>query len=134
MGAGIVRVGVDTESGTLALEADLADHCSTTKGCYTGQEIIARIHTYGHTNRALCLLHLAAGPAITAPAVLHELEDKIAVGRVMAAVPVPGKALRVGLGYLPKDFQPVGTKLLLADGAAVTVAGFGKDEVVVPRA
>jgi folate-binding protein YgfZ len=124
MGAGIVKVGVDTEPGTLALEADLADHCSTTKGCFTGQEILARIHTYGHTNRALCLLHLAAGPAITAPAVLHEPEDRLAVGRVMAALPVPGRALRVGLGYLPKDFQAVGTKLQLADGGAVTVAGF----------
>jgi folate-binding protein YgfZ len=126
MGAGIVRVGVDTEPATLGLEADLDDHCSTTKGCYTGQEIVARIHTYGHTNRALCLLHLVAGPRLGAPAVLHEPEDKLAVGRVMAAVPVPGRAVRVGLGYLPKDFQPIGTKLLLADGSAVTVAGFAK--------
>ena len=125
MGAGLVAVGIDTEASTLALEADLADHCSTTKGCYTGQEIVARIQTYGHTNRALCLLHLGAGPAITAPQTLHEMEDKVAVGRVMAAVPVPGRDLRVGLGYLPKDFQAIGTKLLLADGAAVTVAGFG---------
>ena len=30
--AGIVRVGVETEPATLALEAGLADHCSTTKG------------------------------------------------------------------------------------------------------
>ncbi|MBL8727750.1 MAG: hypothetical protein JNM25_04920, partial [Planctomycetes bacterium] len=51
MCAGLVRVGVETEANTLALEADLDDHCSTTKGCYTGQEIVARIHTYGHVNR-----------------------------------------------------------------------------------
>jgi len=125
MGAGLVRVGLETEPTTLALEADLDDHCSTTKGCYTGQEIVARIHTYGHVNRKLCLLHLAAGPAITAPQSLHELDDQLAVGRVMHAVPVPGKPVRVGLGYLPTDFQGLHTKLALADGSAVTVAGFG---------
>src|SRR5262249_22449713 len=108
MGAGLVKVGVDTEPNTLALEADLADHCSATKGCYTGQEIVARIQTYGHTNRALCLLHLAAGPTIAAPQTLHEPEEKLAVGRVMAAVPAPGQPLRVGLGYLPRDFQAIG--------------------------
>lgn len=124
MGAGLVAVGVETEPTTLALEADLDDHCSTTKGCYTGQEIVARIHTYGHTNRALCLLHLAPGSAITAPEPLHEPEDRLAVGRVMRAVPLPDLALRIGLGYLPRDFQAVGQQLLLADGSAVAVAGF----------
>lgn len=122
--AGLVRVGVDTEPATLALEADLDDHCSTTKGCYTGQEIVARIHTYGHVNRRLCLLQLAPGPAITAPQPLHD-EDGIAVGRVMHAVSLPAAAGpgRLGFGYLPKDFQAPGTKLALVDGGAVLVVG-----------
>ena len=121
MAAGIVKVGVDTEATTLALEADLDDHCSTTKGCYTGQEIIARVHTYGHTNRALCLLDLVEGPRLDAPVVLHECEDDLQVGRVMAAVPVPQHARRRGLGYLPKDFQAPGTKLTLEGGGDVVV-------------
>jgi folate-binding protein YgfZ len=124
MAAGLVRVGLETEAATLALEADLDDHCSSTKGCYTGQEIVARIHTYGHVNRRLCLLHLAGGPAIDAPEPLHELEDRLAVGRVLHAVPVPGRAARLGLGYLPADFQALGSRLALADGSLVTVAGF----------
>jgi folate-binding protein YgfZ len=123
MAAGIVRVGVDTEPTTLALEADLDDHISTTKGCYTGQEIVARIHTYGHTNRKLCLLRLAPGAAITAPQPLHEPEDDLAVGRVMRAVVAPGGGCRVGLGFLPKDFQAPGSALRLADGTAVEVVG-----------
>jgi folate-binding protein YgfZ len=124
--AGLVRVGVDTEPATLALEADLDDHCSTTKGCYTGQEIVARIHTYGHVNRRLCLLQLAPGPTIAAPQPLHD-EDGIAVGRVLHAVPLPAAAGpgRLGFGYLPKDFQAPGTKLALADGAAVLVVSSG---------
>lgn len=124
MVAGFVRVGVETEPTTLALEADLDDHISTTKGCYTGQEIVARIHTYGHTNRKLCLLWLVAGERITAPQPLHEPEDQLAVGRVMHAVPVPGTDARLGVGYLPKDFQAIGTKLALADKSAVEVIGY----------
>ena len=122
--AGLVRVGVDTEPTTLALEADLDDHCSTTKGCYTGQEIVARIHTYGHVNRRLCLLQLAPGAVIAAPQPLHD-EDGIAVGRVMHAIPLPAAAGsgRLGFGYLPKDFQAPGTKLALADGSSVLVVG-----------
>ena len=122
--AGFVRVGVDSEAATLALEAGLDDHCSTTKGCYTGQEIVARIHTYGHVNRQLCLLWLAPGAAIEAPQPLQEPEDGLPVGRVMHAVPVPGQPARLGLGYLPKDFQALGTRLALADGAAVEVVGY----------
>ena len=121
MAAGFVRVGVETEASTLVLEADLDDHCSPSKGCYTGQEIVARIHTYGHTNRKLCFLQLGDGPMITSPAPLHEPEDEIAVGRVMHAVPVPGQAVRFGLGYLPPDFQQPGTELTLADGSRAAV-------------
>ena len=125
MAAGIVSVGVDTEATTLALEAFLDDHCSTTKGCYTGQEIVARIHTYGHTNRALCLLELSGGTRVSSPVVLHECDDDLPVGRVMRAVPMPGGASRLGLGYLPKDFHQQGAQLRLAGGGdAVVVCAF----------
>ena len=125
MAAGIVEIGLDTEASTLALEAFLEDHCSTSKGCYTGQEIVARIHTYGHTNRNLCLLELAAGPRLLAPVVLHECEDDLPVGRVMAAAPLPDGSRRLGLGYLPKDFQDEGVALRLAGGGdAVVVRAF----------
>ena len=124
MAAGLVRVGVETEASTLALEADLDDHCSTRKGCYTGQEIVARIHTYGHVNRKLCLLQMGDGAAVDAPVTLLEPEDELPVGRVMHAVSPPGHDLRVGLGYLPKDFQELGTALQLEGGGDVTVVGF----------
>ena len=126
MGAGLVAVGTDTDAGTLALEADLDDHCSTTKGCYTGQEVVARIHTYGHVNRKLALLHVHGGVPVTEPVQLVETEDGIAVGRVLHAVASPQAGLQVGLGYLPKDFWAVGTRLRLgsAEGAEVEVVGF----------
>ena len=123
MAAGFVRVGVESEPNTLALEADLDDHCSVTKGCYTGQEVVARIHTYGHTNRGLCLLRLDAGEPVTAPATLLERDDEVPVGRVMSAVPLPQGLGRIGLGYLPTDFQTIGTQLALESGSNATVVG-----------
>ena len=51
---GIPKYGVDMDESTIALEAGLGPtHISFTKGCYVGQEIIARIDSRGHTNRAL---------------------------------------------------------------------------------
>ncbi|MCK5944684.1 MAG: hypothetical protein KAI24_22035, partial [Planctomycetes bacterium] len=67
---------------------------------------------------------LDEGPRIDAPATLLETEDEIPVGRVMHAVPLAGRGLRVGLGYLPKDFQAVGTRLKLESGGDVEVVGF----------
>lgn len=119
---GLVRVGVDSEPSTLVLEAGLESACSTTKGCYTGQEVVARIHTYGHTNRRLCLLLLDGEGRIDAPAPLLEPDDGMVVGRVMRAEPLPGRGQRLGVGYLPKDFQGEGQVLRLqADGSAVQV-------------
>ncbi|MET0766039.1 MAG: folate-binding protein [Aeromicrobium sp.] len=57
--AGIVRVGLDTDERTIPNEAGLlgvAVHLD--KGCYRGQETVARVHTLGRPPRRLVLLHL----------------------------------------------------------------------------
>ena len=52
--AGIPRFGADMDNKTLPPEAGLETRAiSYTKGCYIGQEIIARIRTYGRVNRSL---------------------------------------------------------------------------------
>lgn len=123
--AGLPWVGRDTDERTLALEAPLDDHISLTKGCYTGQEIVARIHTYGHTNRSLCRLRIAGTGRVETGTGLLQPEDGDAVGRVMSVVDVPGQDARLGLGYLPAAFTAGGTSLTLgeATGPKVTVLG-----------
>ncbi len=52
--AGIPKMGVDTDAKTLPPElgaAFVSSHISYTKGCYTGQEILMRIFSRGHTNK-----------------------------------------------------------------------------------
>lgn len=57
--AGFVRVGLDTDDRTIPNEAGLlgvAVHLD--KGCYRGQETVARVHTLGRPPRRLVRLHL----------------------------------------------------------------------------
>ena len=52
--AGEPVMGVDVDEGTIPQEADLtADWVSLTKGCYLGQELVARIESRGRVNRFL---------------------------------------------------------------------------------
>lgn len=107
-------VGVEVEpGGTLALELPIADHISTTKGCYTGQEIVARLHTYGHTNRALCRLAIAGAPPL-GETPLCERDEGEQVGRVVSAAAIPGGGDSIAFGFLPNAFCDPGTELSLA--------------------
>lgn len=54
---GLPKWGVDIDSETIPWEAGMAEYVSTSKGCYTGQETIARIETYGKVARRLCMLN-----------------------------------------------------------------------------
>jgi len=60
--AGVPRWGHEIDERILPAEAGLdATHISFSKGCYPGQEPIARLHYRGHTNRELRVVELGAG-------------------------------------------------------------------------
>jgi folate-binding protein YgfZ len=99
--AGTPAWGRELDGTVLPAEAGLeATHISFTKGCYPGQEPVARLHHRGHPNRGLRVLDVDAKPG-------DELvyEDKV-VGRVTSAV--PGKAL----AYVRREV-PEGARLHL---------------------
>jgi tRNA-modifying protein YgfZ len=84
--AGTPAWGMELDETVLPAEAGLDEtHISFTKGCYPGQEPVARLHYRGHPNRELRVLEIDAQPG-------DELvyEGK-AVGRITSAV--PGRAL-----------------------------------------
>jgi len=60
---------------------------SYTKGCYTGQETVSRLHFRGHTNRYLAGLEFAAEPPPEAPAAVLQADKE--VGRVTSVAWVP---------------------------------------------
>ena len=125
--SGIPLAGVDTDASTLGPEAGIEPAFSLTKGCYTGQEIVARIATYGHVNRKLCLVEIAAAAAPAPGTPLCELEDGDPVGRTTSSAMLPTGDRCLALAYLPRDFWAEGTQLALAakSGSRVQVLDFG---------
>lgn len=114
------RFGVDMDADTIPLEAGLLDRAiSTTKGCYLGQEVIARVLHRGQVNRELTGLVLSERPE-SLPADLFDGERR--VGAVTSCVGSPrldGAAL--GLGLVHRKAREGGRELTVgAPGAAVT--------------
>jgi len=64
------------------LNVDLIDGVSYSKGCYTGQEIVARTHHLGRVKRRTMRFHLAAGGVVPAP-LSHLLLDGTKVADVL---------------------------------------------------
>jgi len=97
--AGIPRWGFELDETILPAEAGLEQtHISFTKGCYPGQEPIARLHYRGHVNRRLRVLEVATSK----PG--DEIEhDGKTVGRVTSAV--PGLALGYVRTAVPDDAE-----------------------------
>jgi folate-binding protein YgfZ len=118
--AGVPRYGQDMVDTTIPLEANLAHGISYNKGCYIGQEVIARATFRGHMNRKLAGLRL--GTAEAAPGTELKKEGK-KVGWVTSVVESPGPAGHLALGYVHRDHLEPGTVLTVGEGAAeATVA------------
>lgn len=121
--AGIPRFGADMDETNLAPEAGLeARAINYSKGCYIGQEVIARIRTYGQVARALRGLRLADDATITPRA-----GDKLFAGdKEVGHLTSVGRSLRLGgwlaLGYVRKEHNQAGTELTVrAPGGEASV-------------
>ncbi|HKW49369.1 MAG TPA: glycine cleavage T C-terminal barrel domain-containing protein [Gemmatimonadaceae bacterium] len=88
--AGRPEWGVDIDESTLPQEANLEElHAiSYTKGCYTGQETVARVHFRGHVNKHLRGLRSASQQPPSSGAALFDAEGK-EVGDVRSTASSP---------------------------------------------
>jgi len=88
--AGRGEFGVELDDATLAQEANLDElHAiSYTKGCYTGQETVARVHFRGHVNRYLRGLRLSDERPVPVRAEVRDRSGKV-VGDVRSMVVSP---------------------------------------------
>ncbi len=117
--AGIPRLGSEIDDRTLPQEVGLErlGAISFTKGCYIGQETVARLHWRGHANRRLVSVDLDGAPG----ALPLELEaDGKPAGRLTSAAWSDAAAGHVGLAMVRREVAD-GDELRLAvpDGAAV---------------
>jgi aminomethyltransferase len=126
--AGIPRWGAELDENVLPDEAGLAERgaISYTKGCYIGQEIVARIKTYGHVNRLLVRLVVDGEPPPPGSEALVEGEK---AGRVTSATPVAATGRAIALAYVKREHAAPGTRLTVSTASADVRA-----EIITPGA
>ena len=101
MGAELTQATIPAEAGRWVIDASV----SLTKGCFTGQELVARIDSRGgHVPRHLRGLAVGSGdvPPVGAPVVVDGAE----VGRVTSVAPGPGTDHAVALAYVGRGVTP----------------------------
>lgn len=112
--AGRPRYGEDIDSTNLPDEAGLDAALSSTKGCYVGQEIVARRRTYGRLNRRLVGFRFPEGPpppgARLSRPDASEPADRAEAGRV-TSVAISPRLGPIGLGFAFHDV-PEGGRLV----------------------
>ena len=116
--SGFAVWGVDIDDSVYPQEARLDDAFSLTKGCYIGQEVVAKIDTYGGLNKRLMLLTLSD-------------DDPVAPGTRLLEAGADGEPRDLGvittwaysfaldravvLGYVKRKHQALGTQFALAE-------------------
>ncbi len=119
--AGRPRFGSEADENTLPDEIHLSAAISTSKGCYVGQEVVARLRTYGRVNRRLVGLRFPAAP--------------VPPGTVFPDADKPGLELgRVTSAALSPRFGPIGLGLAFRDvalGATLADAGHPERQAVI---
>jgi len=112
--AGLPEYGKDMDETNLPQEIGRDRRAiSFTKGCYLGQETIARIDALGHVNRHLVGLH-AAGTRTPFP---HDASISSAgnqpIGRVTSSVRSPARGGVIALGFVRRGQERPGTDVTI---------------------
>jgi folate-binding protein YgfZ len=127
--AGVGEFGIDYGPANLPQEAGLTRVVSVEKGCYVGQETIARIHFRGHVNRVLrALAFTEIDPATAAGRKL--LFDGAAAGTITSAVSSPRRG-PIGIGMVRVE-PPEGAKLAVEGGGEAVVGAIPDGTKVKP--
>ena len=125
--AGIPKYGVDMDETTIVPELGLDGLISYNKGCYIGQEIIARIHFRGHVAKRLTGLVSGTRTFLSAtdeadrnvrvPIELTATDGKPA-GRITSVTYSPKLEKTIALAYVRYDYLADGTDLMAGDVSA----------------
>jgi folate-binding protein YgfZ len=102
--AGVPRFGAEIDEQVMPAEIGVVDRAvSFTKGCYVGQEPVARLHYRGHANRGLRAILLDG--ALPAAGAMVQVEGR-EVGRVTSAVASPTLGRALALAIVRREVDP----------------------------
>ncbi|HUZ10998.1 MAG TPA: glycine cleavage T C-terminal barrel domain-containing protein [Acidimicrobiales bacterium] len=116
--AGVPRMGTELNERTIAAEAGLVERTvSFTKGCYTGQELVARLDSRGSkVARRLCAIVPGSGmeqePASLVGARLTTPDGAKEVGRITSAAWCPGVGGPAGLAFVHRSVETGGRVMI----------------------
>ena len=130
--AGLPRWGMDFDGSNFPNESAWEGALSYKKGCYIGQEVIARMRTYGHQNRKL--RHLEVSPRLTAERDARLYRDGKEVGRITSVAKVPAMPTRTALAYLRRDAWEPDTLVAIGSPEAPADARVAGLPLVEPNA
>jgi folate-binding protein YgfZ len=101
------------------LEAGLRGAVSFTKGCYVGQEVVARLNTYDKVSRSLVRLELKPGAPVPTQGAAVVLAGKV-IGEITSASRPPGRPAAVALAYVKsRDLTSEAEGLAIDDRGSV---------------
>ncbi len=114
--AGVPRFGAELTGEVMPAEAGVVGRAvSFTKGCYIGQEPVARLHYRGHANRGLRTILVDGAPPEPGATVSHDGRD---VGRVTSAAVSPALGRTVALAIVRREVEP-GQRVSVGDAEGV---------------
>ena len=117
--AGMSRFGQDFGPDNLPQETGIDSAVSYSKGCYLGQEVVARLHYRGQVSGQLRRLELTGPRPAPLPAELF-FEGRSA-GSLTSVAPAPEGAGLVGIGYVQRRAFEPGTELEVVNGGVAVV-------------
>ena len=118
--AGIAWYGTDMDEARIPLEAGMEEAISYSKGCYIGQEVVARSTFRGQVNRKLMGLLLSTGkPAHGGDKIFRAGQE---VGWVTGSAYSPRLGRAIALAYVRKEAWDPGTTVGVENGGVRTDA------------
>lgn len=113
--AGVPRYGIDMDETNVVTETGLDEAVSYTKGCYIGQEIIARIKYRGHVAKKLVGLFFDRPMKLDKDAKIKSPDDK-EIGRITSNTLSPHLGCTIALGYVKYDYLAPDTEVKVVSG------------------
>jgi folate-binding protein YgfZ len=114
---------VDFDADRIATELDLPDAISSSKGCYVGQEVVARTSNRGQVRRRRIGFRFR-WPSTTPPPPKSEIRTTGTTagvaGFLTSAAPEPGTDEWLGMGYLSTEAAASGDPLVLTHSSTTT--------------